>query len=695
MKSRPAYVLLVVMIVAAAAASAAALLVVASGQGTITAMHTEGGELAKGVAESGLEHTLAVLARSGFSDFDEELDPGLLADCTNMATSAAVPTCAKCGLPLLKKPDATDATIVTYEGKTYRMLPFNGGAYMARYDDDDDDQITDAASAGGYTGFTNNNTGIGAKCVEGPTSIASNGQNYVRDRNRTVWVTVVGIYPGTNPATAKHRVALRKLHAAKAPSTVAGIQVRGNIETSGGGKIAACSPIGSIEADGNFTQSGSGFGCACGDSKAQDITGDWDHCTDTPTVCSAQVPPIECADGELSEATITVPALGANDVAGPTGSDFYVNWARPCVFFIDTNRTLWSWDATATRGPASSPNCSSLEGLKFSAPYPPNLSKIGSGSAATGTDWSGCWTPLILELANGSCTRVAANDATDTKKEHDKTGNNCSWRPIGDQSWTLTGAQINARFAAAGAPAGAIFNKPAWGVCKVLYPPFPEPSVPQQDLGCMTPASGTARCVDGADAGELGDNTALFGKTTGGGEVWFGATADASGNSDIAARANLEAVPAGVYIFGDSITRSGVNFDFLAGALAAPKQPMLHFPLATLMTTGAIDLTNEFWIGFGQASGNPDGSGVRFPSTITNGNFSMSGGAEYRLAGSIYTTGNVNWNGNGLGTFHGELFSNGNLNIGGTGDFVWRYETALQRPPIPTSGPPLTYPVPQ
>lgn len=676
-----AFVLIVAVIAAVIVSAIVGFVLINTGQAQVATLHSTAGDQARGIAEAGMERTLSVLLANGARDFDDLLDPlapgGSTCSCNLSTISGGTGT----GVPQLTD---VGATTVTHQGRSWRRVPYDGGAYLVRFEDDADD-AADVDLWSSHTGNTGTNTGTGCG-REGPVgttngSLANHLQNPCRDRNRSIWVNVIGIFPGTDPATAKHRATVRRLHTARLPTTVAGMQVRGNITVSGDGDLEACSPIGSIEADGALRSTGSGSACACGDSRAHDID-DVEHCTET-TRCSSLTPPVACADGALAEEEIHVAALGNLDATGADGTDFYVDWSRPCVFFIDANDTLWSWDATATRGPSSSPLCSSLEGKGFGAPWPPNLGKVGSGSAADGDQWSGCWTPLIKEMT-GACAPAAARKPDGTLTEQASTGV-CRWLPIGNQSWTLTGAQISAA-GFGGAPAGAVFNKPNWQGCRVLYPPFPTAAMPQVNLGCFNTATGGANCVD-ANSNGVGDNTALVGAN---GEVWFGAVDDASVDAAAALR-NLEAVPAGVYIWNDTLVLSGSNFDF-RDVLPGTKLPMSGYPLATVVMS-SIDLNNRFWTGIGQAAGNPDGSGERYASLILDNNLTMRGGAEYRFAGSVYTRGSVNYQGNGSVTLHGELHSNNNFDLTGNGEFIWRYEVALQQTPTASMGPPTMWTV--
>ncbi|MDP2340919.1 MAG: hypothetical protein Q8O67_08180 [Deltaproteobacteria bacterium] len=730
MPSRPAYVLLVVMIVAAAAASAAALLVVASGQGTISAISAEGGELARSTAEAGLEHTLSLLSRSASSDFDDELDPGLLADCTNMATSAAVPTCAKCGLPLFKKADGADAAIISYEGQSYRLVPFNGGAYMVRYEDDDDDHITDANGGSSYASFTNNNKGVGDKCVEGLT-VTNKGQNPVRDRNRAIWVNVVGIYPGTDPLKAKHRSVLRKLHTSTPAKTVAGMEVLGSITVEGSASFFACSPIGAIEANGNFqdassvtTGSNPRGGCACGDSRAANLGG-FTHCNDDPLACSDYG--VECAEGELSTPGPTPPALAALDSAGDpstpeqTGTDFYFEWDRPCIFYLEKEaRGVWFWDATKARGPAlvaggAPQSCSAFEGKELRWPGAPLLEKIGD-TESDQDQWRGCWTPLMWNIPTASLLTTGADvlcqsggtpGITCCGPEASAASGRCEWRPDNqERSFDILVNGLSAtdrglHNTASGAPGLAglktRFVKPAWGTaCTLDYPPFPTDTQTTETLSCSKNKAAlgapmTAGDPDDADIFCDGTNAALK-HVASKNMLWF--AFDAAGAS-AAAKQRL-AAPAGVYFFEESVSEGGSALDMKlpimttlpSGRLDYPEPLADNFPLITVATFGSFEVNGNFILGVGQATPN-------YPAMMMNGSVTMKGTSNYMIGGSMWSQNSVDWSGSGENVLYGELRTNNSLNLKGTGHLLWLYTNALQKPPPTSSGPPITYPVPQ
>lgn len=414
------YVLIIVLVVGLAASLAAISLSQSAGSALIESMHTDNGDRAQGVAEAGMMRAVAFLqAVTGNSqDFDGVLDRGLNSVCN--ATAGTVTPQADDGTP-----EWTDATVVqlnTNSGtKGFGCVLMDlgttnvSGAYLVRFDDDDDDDPWKSE----WEKVTGNNPTN--DCQEGPDpSQAVNSDSFggknnpLRDRNRTIWVTVIGAYPATSCTTAAiedatHRATIRRMHSAPRFPSVAGIQVKGNINVQGNSDMGACSEIGSLEVDGSAT--GSGDGCACGFSAADSwTTGTWDHCTTSGAIsCATTVNDGEpghqdytlpgCLTGQLETPGPVIPNLPS--VTGQTGQ--YVDWDRPCTFYIDIDSTtgdegIWFWDSN--RSMDGSVSCGSYEGNSGGdAPFPgpPNpsaaYSPLGTGNTP---DWTGCWTPVIL-----------------------------------------------------------------------------------------------------------------------------------------------------------------------------------------------------------------------------------------------------------------------------------------------------------
>ncbi|WP_152622459.1 hypothetical protein [Archangium violaceum] len=229
------------------------------------------------LAELGVERSRAYLAAllATDVDLDRALDPMLNTECILLPTLGAGQEDDH--LPVFTDP-GWDEVELPGTGKSFRLVPHEGGAYLVRFDDNDDDGDSPASEAA-----TLSNPGLG--CVEGD-DLAPGKSNPVRDRDQTVILTVVGIYPGTDPATAQARKVLR---VRVGPRPAAGIIAGGTIEMDGASHV--CGAHGDIFATGDI----SGTGCMCG-------TG----CTGGPPAkqaCDANTTCVAQSGGDVCSAT--------------------------------------------------------------------------------------------------------------------------------------------------------------------------------------------------------------------------------------------------------------------------------------------------------------------------------------------------------------------------------------------------------
>ncbi len=209
--------------------------------------------LALSAAEFGLDRTRAYVgsALDNELDLDKVLDPNLDTDC------AALPLfdggTAEDHLPVID-----GGTVVTFSGRQFLRFPYSPGAdggmegaYLVRIEDNDDDGVgIDLPSS------TNNNRAGTPGCEEGPALLAlPSRSNPVRDRDRTVVVTVVGLAPGSDPTRAQARKVLR---ARLGSPPAAGIVSGGSIDLSGAAHV--CGDYGNVSVNnGDFMD-----GCVCG-----------------------------------------------------------------------------------------------------------------------------------------------------------------------------------------------------------------------------------------------------------------------------------------------------------------------------------------------------------------------------------------------------------------------------------------------
>lgn len=616
-RPKRAFSLVIVIVLGVAAfVVATTLLAVSESAGTRVA-HSVQGDHAKAIAEAGMERTRAYLQAitTGQLDFDLALDPNDEANCGGLPFSAAP------GSQVLR-PQFTDGAVVSYRGKDWTRVAYDGGAYLIRFEDDADDFRTQAS----WDDYTGNTPGAALNCIEGPA--LAGADNPFRDRNQTISVTVVGIAPGIDPERAVHRSTLRRMETFPGLAVVAGIQVRGDIEVSGSANLRACSPIASMQIDGELEADGSGAtGCACGETRANSVdTPQWSHCT-ASTACTAPIA-IGCQAGTMGTPGPSVPSVLAFQSA--PGTDFYFDWAAPdtgatppregsCIFRIEDN-TLWWWDPEATRGGV---RCSTKEGAGGDLP---------DIEPDDDTDFQQCWTPIVGNIG-GDLRGLDPFEVSRTQ-----------WRPRNSVITGISAATANTVTGTSPVfPGGVTFRKPNWQDCKVLN----HPALAGSPLACAT-------CD--------GDNAAMEGSP-----LWF------SGDSAV----QLTAIPAGIYIFDGDISLSGATQAMNAPTGTAPGElnpatfNPAQWPLMTIATTGDINVNARIILGI---SGRGDAA---WPSIITDGEIVIQANNENLIGGSVWGTDDWEWRGSSTNFFFGELHLNGDWEMSGSSEFIWNYQFPL------------------
>lgn len=213
--------------------------------------------IALSAAEFGLDRSRAyvgaILDKEG--DLDKALDPLLNTDCVTLPKFDHDAGTADDHLPVI-----AGGTKLAYGGadRSFLHLPYDPdgdgtpeGAYLIRIDDNDDDGDGPA-----FKTTTDNNIGGALDCREGAVMLTRAARsNTVRDRDRTVVVTVVGIAPGTDVTRAQARKVLR---ARLGSPPAAGLITGGTIDLKGASHI--CGAYGSVSvSNGGFED-----GCVCG-----------------------------------------------------------------------------------------------------------------------------------------------------------------------------------------------------------------------------------------------------------------------------------------------------------------------------------------------------------------------------------------------------------------------------------------------
>jgi hypothetical protein len=360
-RSARGYVLLAVMLLLAALVLLVAVAQQRSGDEAVTGAFERSDAQARALAEVGLERTRAYLGAlmEQDVDLDRALDPGLDTDCAQ--------------LPVLGGdtlddflPTFTDGkrVVASSSGKAFLRVPVEDtaeGAYFVRIDDNDDD-AQDSSVLGPAT--ANNPAG---NCLEGPLASPAR-TNPVRDRDGTVWITVIGVHPGTSLEGAAARHTLRVL---VGPGASAGLIAGGTVRMQG--RAYVCGEFGDVVATGSIED-----GCLCGSGCFVGVP--WKSCG-PGNACTGQSGGSTCsaksggAGGECTaEAPVEAPPkVSPWDVTlAPTGCQ-----AGQCTPFyylrldeqVPAQARLYAWNYAACPSPRAGPRicapreCGSCWGL--------------------------------------------------------------------------------------------------------------------------------------------------------------------------------------------------------------------------------------------------------------------------------------------------------------------------------------------
>ncbi len=743
------FVLLIVLVVGAAAGLAALSLLSTRGGAEIAAIHSEVGDRSRVIAEAGMQRAMFYLndIAQGSGDFDAALDTDLDNDCSSGADDDDL------------RPDTsadaddavewTDGTMEDIGGRKYTCVPFGGGRYCVSFQDDDDDGIENDD----WSSSTGNNEGSGGSCdsggcLEGPAGAVNlcgndNGgdHNPLRDRNRSVWVTSIGIVPdGVDYDDATHKATLRRIYTAPYQTNNAGISIKGNLEVkSGASKWAACSDIAGIAVDGWAELRTAKQGCTSGWSDADDWKGHEFKCIDTGA-CS----------GLNFDGPITInPIDGGHRTPGPALPDMpdpwdnaneWIDFGRECVFWLDwggahsldaINGTIdanqiWWWDADENRGPNDLP-CSEFEKRAppdARMPGPPDPSESGkSGDETDPADWAGCWSPLFLDMGtptawpyagSGSadvniggspahtedifeCWHIPLHDAANNQIPPERAlagGGTCQWMPSNNAGeYTVCDAVNLAECTAFGEISGATSNSLFDPVnqrlfsegfpLSRLFPAGQKISKPDWST-CQVEYPPPGTIVNGATVTPslwnctTCDGTNPIMEVKGGGP-WF----------MFADHSDVTAVPAGVYHFtGSPGLFNGNGWEWGANATDGADQalPWLNldeWPLMTIHSDGEMRFQKAgYTFGIGQAhpgegNGGRDSRWARSASFIIGDELEVQGGGGAGMAGSVYAQDGASWEGNGDIYMFGQLYSNKSFTLNGGGTFYWLYQVNL------------------
>ncbi len=420
------FALIIVVICSVAVVAIAMALAFTSGANRIISVKGSSIERAETIAVTGMERAVAYAERvaSVERDFDQLLDPKLNIDCA--APGAATGN----GLPRF-----TDAGHVTRTvgGREYLAIPFNEGAYLVRFDDDNDDLIANSFFAPFANNHPQNN------CGEGATAPGLN--NPFRDRNRAVFISVIGIYPGTDPQHAPHQVSLRRYHVSTARLPTPAMLVRGDIELPK--KLTFCSALGDVMAGGQIKLGEASPICGTpmsGGAVTATISSPGADCP-IPTLCAPQGTP---AAGTPFETSVL-------DSIPPPPSPAWMQPSTQCNLYA-LEKTgpfggLFFWDAGAA------PTC---------ANPPATVLAPSLAGPSDVTDPDQCWRPLFLTTAAGVVNLLGWDDVVDGS------GSGAGWKP---RSGVVTPVKLTSDVDVDGKSFPANYNasKTTWDACAVQW----------------------------------------------------------------------------------------------------------------------------------------------------------------------------------------------------------------------------------
>lgn len=369
-KTPRGFALLLVMIIAIACVIIAVGLTSIQGKGKEAAIASEDGDRAKMLAESGMQRAVAYAneVKKASVDFDFVLDPDIVttpanaADCTGIATTAfnlnATGSAPRAGATTFT-PKFTEAaaTIADFPAdRKWMRVAENGGAYFIRFEDDNDDYQQNARWA-----TQSNNNLVPNNCIEGSdTTQATN--NPARDRNNAIWVISMGIYPGTDPNTARHRHVVRRFLSQAATQAAAGLYVGNNVT----GGVSMENTFGNVDVDNDI----GGSVTACGTVRAGN-----NNNSNAGGACGPN------PFSKLANQAIGRPAIPPFRI-DPKHASFY-DWQSPCNFYSDTALGLFFWDPTANAGAC---------GAYVGDLVPPSQPAVPTAVP------NGCWVPILLNV---------------------------------------------------------------------------------------------------------------------------------------------------------------------------------------------------------------------------------------------------------------------------------------------------------
>ena len=603
------FALIIVVICSVAMVAIALAVAFTAGANKIVSVKGAAIDHAETIAVAGMERAVAFAEAVAVEqrDYDLLLDRNLDADCAADALNPA--KIAERGLPEFTDTGSADRTL---DGKRYRMVPFNDGAYLVRFDDDADD-IGDNGNLAPFTGNHNS----GGDCAEGPAFDA--GNNPFRDRNRGIWVSVVGIYPGTDPARAQHRVSLSRYHVSTQRLPSYGFVTGGKLDVDS--SMTFCSKDTDISAGKSIKLDG---GDVCGTLMAKDNINAPGLPSSAPSVCGTNPtatgiggcsgPPSEAAGVEQPAEILAVIAnLATENSSSPPSQSDFEQWfdARnngACnVIETEVGGTIGAVlgvaGVTALRGLWFRDQRSGCTGTSM-PPLPTDLNFLTS-----------CWRPLLVSAVQSGGGTVPI--ALWNWSQVDETSR--VWRPAGSETQTFLGLTS---------------TLPDFAACSTTWAPSDATNI--------------------ACSGCSGSTVAV--------------KLDSAGRAQIDMD-NPEAMPA-ITLQVQQLRIDGSNVP----ASYAPNQ----WGLATVVVHDDVSLSGSEKLSFGSARKSAPGVPAYYPSLVVRGKLKLEVNAQIRTAGGLVVGKEIELKGNSHLQTHGPVIVRKSVKVDNSATLV----THVQRDPL-------------
>lgn len=604
------FALVIVVVCSVAMVAIALALVFTAGANRLVSVKGSSIDQSETIALAGMERAVAYAERVAEveRDFDLLLDPDLAVRCVSSVTSQDSPQnmspTSKVGLPRF-----SDGVVGNYEGRNYRVVPFNNGAYLIRYDDDADDAEANIRLAP----FTSNRPNDG--CLEGPDF--TEGNNPFRDRNRSVWISVVGIYPGVDPARARHRTTLRRFHISTQPLPGVAVYVEHDLKPK---QMTFCSALGDVGAghDIDFDDVRVCGTPTAGHNINKSSSDPFPLCTSAPAECAPTSTPVQNAT--LPTFAQLATAMTRSDAKPNSGAWFRQGAQAGCNLYGKDGLLggLYYWDTHAA-GCANGPGFDA-SGNPKTVPDPPNLvadlvAGAGTVTAAWAADAGHCWTPLFV--STGADVIVDVLGWSNVSAVVAPRG----WKPVSGSEVAPTNPLL-----------GATLKQPDWATCKVHWP---------RKAPLVTEERGCTACDGSTLAIRFNANRIVV-----------------DGSAPLA-------MPAVSFRYKGDFSTGG---NYVAPAAIPLNDDLDAWLPMSLLIEGKLQGggNDDFAVGFGP--------GVLAPSLVVEGDVDLNGNASVHAAGSVVVHHDVKMNGNSKWRSFGVVLVGHDFDAGGSSSVFVDYD---------------------